>query len=88
MIQTSFPVDSLLQNMWQRYVQENIWLLTLTVLSEEKFVIKKGLSADKAVYVFIDDILCAIDNKTHICGLFCDLAKTFACVYHDILRAM
>jgi len=57
MIQTSFAVDSLLQNMWESYVQENIWLSKLSILSEEKFIIRKGLSADEAVYIFVDDIL-------------------------------
>jgi hypothetical protein len=60
MIQTSFAVDSLLHNMWESYVQDNIWLLKLSILSEEKFVIRKGLSADKAVYIFIDDILLTV----------------------------
>jgi len=51
MIQTSFTIDNLLQNMWESYVQENVWLLKLTIVLEEEFVIRKGLSADRAVYI-------------------------------------
>jgi hypothetical protein len=53
--------------------------LKLIILSEEKFGIRKGLSADKVVNIFMDDIPCALDNKAYIGGLFCDLAKTCLC---------
>jgi hypothetical protein len=73
MIQTSFTIDSLLQNMWESYVQENVWLLKHTILLEEEFFIRKGLSADKALYMFIDDIILKI--KLTLVGYFVILLK-------------
>jgi len=73
MIQTSFAIDSLLQNMWEGNVQENIWLLKLTILLEGKFVIRKGLPADKAVYIFIHNIL--LTMKLTLVGYFVILLK-------------
>jgi hypothetical protein len=55
------------------------------ILTEEQFGFRKGLSTDKALYKFLDEILCALDDKMHVGGIFCDLAKALHCVKHDIL---
>jgi len=34
---------------------------------------------------FIDDIIDTFSNKTHIIGLFCDLAKAADCLNHSVL---
>jgi hypothetical protein len=42
------------------------------------------LSTEKALYKFLDEILCALNDKMNV-GIFCDLAKAFDCVNHNIL---
>jgi hypothetical protein len=37
------------------------------------------------LYKFLDEILCALNDKMHVGGIFCDLAKAFNCVNYDIL---
>jgi len=36
-------------------------------------------------YALINGILQAWNNKLQVVGIFCDLAKAFGCVNHDIL---
>jgi len=34
---------------------------------------------------FIDDIVDTVSSKTHVIGLFCDLAKALDCLNHSVL---
>jgi hypothetical protein len=40
---------------------------------------------DKVLYKFLDEILCALNDKIHVGGIFWDLAEACDCVNHDIL---
>jgi hypothetical protein len=55
-------------------------LVSLTVnniLTQEQFGFRKGLSTDKALYKFLDEISCALNDEVHVGGIFCDLVKAF-----------
>jgi hypothetical protein len=65
------------------YRQVIDFLHSNNILTEEQFGFRKGLSTDKALYKFLDEILCALNDKMHVGGIFCDVATAF--VNHDIL---
>jgi hypothetical protein len=46
---------------------------------------EKNLSTDKALFNFAHEILSALNNKMHVGGISCDLAKAFDCVNHELL---
>jgi hypothetical protein len=39
------------------------------ILSEEQYGFRKGLSTDKALYKFLDEILCALNDKMRVGGM-------------------
>jgi hypothetical protein len=55
------------------------------ILTEKQFGFRKGLSTDKSLYKFKDEILCALNDKRHVGGIFCDLVEASNCVSHEIL---
>jgi hypothetical protein len=40
---------------------------------------------DKALYKFLHETLCTLNDKMDVGGIFCDLAEAFDRVNHDIL---
>jgi hypothetical protein len=50
-----------------------------------KLDLEKACQLIRALYKFLDEILCPLNDKMHVGGIFFDLAKAFDCVNHDIL---
>ena len=55
------------------------------ILATEQYGFRKDRSTEWAAYTFINGILQAWNSKSQVVGIFCDLAKAFDCVNHDIL---
>jgi hypothetical protein len=49
----------------------------------EQYGFRKDKSTE-AAYTLINGILQAWNSKSQVAGIFCDLAKAFYCVNHDI----
>jgi hypothetical protein len=50
------------------------------ILVPEQFCFKKGISTENAAFKLIDSVLKSVNQKMHVGGIFCDLAKAFNCV--------
>jgi hypothetical protein len=55
------------------------------MLATEQYEFWKDRSTDHAAYTLVNGILQALNSKLQVAGIFCDLAKAFDCVNHDIL---
>jgi hypothetical protein len=55
------------------------------ILSPSQFGFQKNVSIDDAVFTLLDEVLIALNKKSKIKGIFCDIEKAFDCVNHDIL---
>jgi hypothetical protein len=51
----------------------------------EQYGFRKCVSTENATYRLVDSILKALNSNFHVGGIFCDLAKAFDCVNHEIL---
>ena len=54
-------------------------------MASEQFGFRHKSSTDLASYTLIQEVLTALNNKTKVGGIFCDLQKAFDCVNHNIL---
>jgi hypothetical protein len=67
------------------YHRLNHHLQVNSILLAEQNEFRHGLSTENAAYTLVDSVLEALNSKFHVGGIFCDLAKAFGCVSHDIL---
>jgi hypothetical protein len=55
------------------------------ILVPERFCFRKGISTENADFILINGVFKSIKQKKHVGGIFCDLAKAFDYVNHEIL---
>jgi hypothetical protein len=60
-------------------------LQTNNILVPEQFGFRKGISTENATFKLTDSVLKSLNQKMHVGGVFCDLAKAFDSVNHEIL---
>jgi hypothetical protein len=49
-------------------------------LISKQYGFRKGISTEDAAFRLTDSVLKSIDQKKHVGGIFCHLAKAFDCI--------
>jgi hypothetical protein len=67
------------------YRRLNDHITTHKILLPQQFGFQKGLSTEEAIYKLTNIIHTAWNRKEYAVGIFCDVAKAFDCVDHELL---
>jgi len=78
---TSFSkiFEKVIYNRLLQHTKENNIIVT------DQYGFKNNSSTELAIFKLINQILSHINNKSLVCGIFCDLTKAFDIVNHEIL---
>jgi hypothetical protein len=78
---TSFSkiLEKVIYNRILQHTTEN------NIIVSDQYGFKSNSSNELAIFKLTNRILSHINNKSSICGVFCDLTKAFDTVNHDIL---
>ena len=78
---TSFSkiFEKVIYNRLLQHTKENNIIVT------DQFGFKNNSSTELVIFKLTNQILSHINNKSSVCGIFCDLTKAFDTVNHDIL---
>jgi hypothetical protein len=55
------------------------------ILVKEQFGFRKNLTTEKANFELTNEIVSALNNRSVVGGILCDLAKVFDCINHGTL---
>jgi hypothetical protein len=72
-------LEKIMYNWLSHHMQTN------NILVPEQFGFRKGMSTEDAAFILTDNVLKSINQKMHVGGIFCDVAKAFDCVNNEIL---
>ena len=71
--------EKVIYNRLLQHTKEN------NIIVSDQYGFKSNSSTELAIFKLTNQILSHINNKSSVCGIFCDLTKAFDTVNHDIL---
>jgi len=69
------------------YNRLNDDMLTNNIFVPKQFCFRQGMSAENGAFKLPNSLLKSVNQNMHVGGIFCDLAKAFCSVNHEILLA-
>jgi hypothetical protein len=70
------------------YIRITDHLETYNLLVGNQFGFRKGTATEDAIFKLLNEVLIALNTKTRVGSIFCDLKKAFDSVNHDILPSI
>jgi hypothetical protein len=75
----STVLEKVMHNRISHYLQTN------NMPVPEQFGFRKRISTENTTFKLTNSVLKPLNQEMHVGGVFCDLAKAFDCVNHEIL---